>query len=183
MNTLAELYQKLTNTLTVAQAAVKHPDPVVRSAAIQAVFTLGGVANRRFPWDDANTIQHTRENYTADPAYCNYDTNPTTGAHPSYNTGGMAFSPVGSFAPNMYGLYDMAGNARQWCWDIYSSTYFSVSPGTDPRGPDGNSGARVMRGGAFMDKAGEVRCAFRMPNVPDGSFPLGVLGFRCARGL
>jgi formylglycine-generating enzyme required for sulfatase activity len=142
----------------------------------------GGVANRRFPWDGANTIQHARANYKADPSTYTYDTSPTTSYHPSYNTGGYPYtSPVGSFAPNGYGLYDMAGNVWEWCWDRYQDNYYGSSPGSDPRGPSSGSW-RVMRGGVWDSiYTYYVRCAYRRDVNPVNE--TDDIGFRCARGL
>ena len=55
-------------------------------------------------------------------------------------------SPVGSFQPNAFGLYDMHGNARQWCADWYGTGYYATSPTDDPIGPDFGD-CRVLRGG------------------------------------
>lgn len=57
--------------------------------------------------------------------------------------------PVGSFLPNDLGIYDMSGNVWEWCWDWFSSNYYSTSENSrNPTGPSiGNY--RVVRGGSW----------------------------------
>ena len=52
-----------------------------------------------------------------------------------YEDGYIYTSPVGSFAPNELGLYDMCGNNYEWCWDWLDLNYYSVSPINNPDGP------------------------------------------------
>ena len=80
----------------------------------------GGEASRRFPW--GATIQHARANYRSDEYTYSYDTSPTYKYHPAYTNGGVPYtSPVGSFAPNGYELYDMVGNVQEWCYDWHTN--------------------------------------------------------------
>jgi formylglycine-generating enzyme required for sulfatase activity/S1-C subfamily serine protease len=146
----------------------------------------GGVAGRRFPWSAVDTIQHSRANYMSTTNFA-YDTSPTRGYHPVYSLyGGEAVypdnfardSPVGSFAANGYGLYDMAGNVWEWCWDWYDSGYYASSPGTDPRGPASGS-HRVDRGGADNSYASVCRAANR--DWGEAESRLANYGFRLVR--
>ena len=88
-------------------------------------------------------------------------------------------SPVGSFAPNDYGIYDMAGNALEWCADWSSKHYYSSSPRRDPGGPSSGT-HRVLRGGSWLSTAGYLRCASRFSFNPMG--PFNSFGFRCGAG-
>ncbi len=135
----------------------------------------GGVSGHRFPWSDTDTITHSRANYYSDSSYP-YDVSPTRGFDPTFATGDMPYtSPVGSFAPNGYGLYDMAGNVWEWCWD-WAGPYSSAAQ-TDPHGPDTGS-TRVGRGGNWNYYAEHCRVAYRYGNDPHDSATN--IGFRCA---
>ena len=85
-------------------------------------------------------------------------------------------SPMGSFRPNAFGLYDMHGNAWQWCSDWYAGAYyFAKSPADDPTGRDPAQddgwcrigGAVVIRGGAWISGPHDARSAKRGRESPD----------------
>jgi formylglycine-generating enzyme required for sulfatase activity len=124
----------------------------------------GGLSGQRFPW--GNTISESQANYYSYNGY-SYDLS-NTGYNPTFATGNYPYtSPVNYFAPNGYGLYDMAGNVWQWCWDLYGG--YSSGSQTDPRGPTaGQYGSgRVFRGGSWDDYAINCRAAVRY----DGGYP------------
>lgn len=145
----------------------------------------GGLSKRRFPWGD--TISQSQANYYGETYHYAYDLGPDfwnplaiVGGDP---TSGFATSPVGSFAANGYGLYDMAGNVTEWCWDWFWGAPCVGSPyagGADPHGPS-ITGNRVARGGDGDRSADEARCAYRDCFFPDSIY--GFIGFRCVRGL
>jgi formylglycine-generating enzyme required for sulfatase activity len=143
----------------------------------------GGLSGQRFPW--GNTISESQANYysswSGGVPYYFYDVNPYEGYNTNYNTGVYPYtSPVGSFVPNGYGLYDMAGNVWEWCWDWYGTPYGQPTT-TNPTGP-GTGSNRVLRGGFWFSLASFARCAYRGDAVPVGAFNYG-FGFRCVRGL
>jgi formylglycine-generating enzyme required for sulfatase activity len=89
-------------------------------------------------------------------------------------------APVGSFPAGASGLgvLDMAGNAAEWTADFYEATWYAKSPRSNPKGPEEDTGARVVRGGAFTDNDYLVRATARAgkdPNVANVA-----IGFRCA---
>jgi formylglycine-generating enzyme required for sulfatase activity len=63
---------------------------------------------------------------------------------------------VGSFHPNAYGLFDMHGNAYEWCSDWHG--YYSMTAQTNPKGPSSGS-ERIVRGGCWINEAMDCRSA------------------------
>lgn len=124
----------------------------------------GGLNGKRFPWGDE--ITHLVANYKSSSDWA-YDVSSTRGFHPAYAVDGMPYtSPVGSFAPNAYGLHDMTGNVWEWC----SDWHWPYPPGdaTNPLGSDAGAGSdRVIRGGAWINTALSCRVARRINYQPE----------------
>ena len=122
----------------------------------------GGLVGKKYPWGD--NLTHNDANY--------------------WGTSGKDkwkyASPVGSFAPNGYGLYDMAGNVWEWCADWYNESYYTNSPRQNPTGPSSGE-SRVARGGSwFNDDDYLLRVAYRGYLGPT-LVNEGTTGFRCVQ--
>ena len=141
----------------------------------------GGLAGKKYPWGDTMTL--------ADANYSEYDEN--------WNRiGGIGdTTPVGQYAANGYGLYDIAGNVSEWCLDLDDSDFYAESH--DSRNPiaGGKSiqwlrenftsiptdSRRVPRGGSWFNSTRFLRVTTRISNWPRET--RGFYGFRCARAV
>jgi len=140
----------------------------------------GGLAKKTFVWGDELTPGG------------RWQANVWQGRFPSENTRADGFAgtaPVGSYPPNGYGLYDMAGNVWEWTADWYRPDTYASGAAHDPHGPptgfDPDEPAvpkRVTRGGSFLcadDICRRYEPGARGKAAPDSS--TSHTGFRCVR--
>jgi formylglycine-generating enzyme len=112
-------------------------------------------------------------------------------AKDSGDDGYTSASPVAKYPPNGYGLYDMSGNAWEWCQDWYQPNYYRNSPKKDPKGPEkgieelpGEGPSKVRRGGSFLCDDSYCRRylpASRDKNPTDSA--ANHTGFRCVKDM
>lgn len=89
-------------------------------------------------------------------------------------------NPVGQKNPNELGIFDLTGNVWEWCADWHDRSYYSVSPGKNPKGP-GNGTVKVLRGGSFFEMSSKLRTTYRDFSYPViGDFKYG---FRCVKDV
>jgi sulfatase modifying factor 1 len=120
----------------------------------------GGLEGRRYPWGDDADLS--RANYLPDPGLKRY----------------RGTRPVGSYAPNPFGLYDMAGNVWEWVADWYAPDAYRTGETRNPKGPDVST-LRIVRGGSWITHdVDQLRCAHRH-KVPADTYAYSI-GFRVA---
>ena len=145
----------------------------------------GGLDRKRFVWGD----ELKREN--------KFQANTFQGHFPEKNTGEDGFigtAPVGTFRPNGFGLFDMAGNVWEWTSDRYRADYYRTLAATgqvakNPQGPSDSLdpaepgvAKRVQKGGSFL--CTDEYCARYMPGGRGKGEPntgTNHVGFRCVR--
>jgi sulfatase modifying factor 1 len=103
-----------------------------------------------------------------------------SGVNQACHDGYVFTSPVGSFPPNQYGLYDMLGDVMNWTEDCWNPTY-SGAPSDGTAWLTGDCGRRVARGGSWDMDLSPARSAMRREIPP--SYRNTTLGFRVARSL
>jgi uncharacterized protein (TIGR02996 family) len=114
-----------------------------------------------------------RAGASAQPYHFAYELLPSRA---NFEAGGLHRpQPVGSYPPNVWGLYDMHGNVWEWVSDWMAVDYYHQSPRRDPRGPDEDD-SRGFRGGAWCSEPRLCRSACRSADSED--FRADYLGFR-----
>jgi formylglycine-generating enzyme required for sulfatase activity len=151
-------YPVLYVTWEDAQSYCQWRDAHLPTEAEWEKAARGGLRGALYPWGN-QSLTCERANFRAG-SYCIGDT-----------------SAVGSYAPNKYGLYDMAGNAWEWVTDWYSPKY-TADFVENPQGPETGT-YRVLRGGSWRDSAEHLRVFNRSNSKPHMRYD--DTGFRCAR--
>ncbi len=120
----------------------------------------GGLEDKRFPW--GNEITHEKANYHGS-TIIEYDKSQHEGTAAALMSSTPYTAVVGSFHPNGFGLYDLAGNVAEWCWDFYDPSYGTPVPLlNNPHGPDKGKYC-VIRGGSWRHTAADARCESFQP--------------------
>ena len=85
-------------------------------------------------------------------------------------------TPVGSFPPNAFGLYDMHGNVWEWCQDAWYDSYNNAPTDGSAWESAESRVSRVLRGGSWLHLPQYARAADRYSHAPD--YRYASIGFR-----
>ena len=162
-------YNPSTWTCNFAADGYRLPTDAEREYAAR-----GGQHNPYYAYPWGNTMDGSKANYMNSGAPYESGDYPWTTPVGYYNGGQV---PPGVDMANGYGLYDMVGNAYEWCNDWYDANYYDVSPYNNPHGPASGT-SRVVRGGSWNNANYDdtMRCALRGGGTP--GFPIKNFGFR-----
>lgn len=132
----------------------------------------GSAPRLKYPWGNALPVAARSGNYAdAQAVYL------TQAVIPTYDDGFRTTAPVGSFAPNALGLFDLGGNVAEWTTDAYQVFTEGGDAAVDPVSR-GGSGQYTVRGAHWLSFApGELRLAWR----DNSGGPRQTVGFRLAR--
>jgi formylglycine-generating enzyme required for sulfatase activity len=157
----------------------------------------GGYTGHNFPWTSpmGNNNSYTGQIATNQATYTPIGLPHPFRTTPVGNYNGSQ-DPPGPDTRNGYGLYDVVGNVREWCWDWYGTNWYSQAGALapDPTGPPsgdvvvlttgGTGPTRVTRGGSFDENQKNVRCAFRGQSYQSAPhYTHWYHGMRCVRRL
>lgn len=131
-------------------------------------YAARGGSDTAYPWGDK-----------ASHEFANYGKDECCDGLASGKDKWVYTSPVGSFAANAYGLYDMNGNVWEWVQDRWHGDY-KGAPVDGSSWVSGDSARRVLRGGSWYYSPGNVRSAGRGSSTPDDR-SYGI-GFRLVSG-
>ncbi len=143
----------------------------------------GGLVGRMYPWGDEAPHGNAQFPRRLTPGSAEY-LEAISRYRANYDGMRGGVMPVGSFPPNGYGLYDMAGNQWEWCLDEYQADFYASSPKRNPLAGDpletllidyrDVKTARLLRGGLWDVYDNLIRCANRFNRNPTSRG-----GFRC----
>jgi formylglycine-generating enzyme required for sulfatase activity len=139
----------------------------------EAEWEYAARAGTSTPFYTGHCIYINQSNYDGNLDYNNCGAN--TGSYPKQTR------PVVSYAPNVFGLHDMAGNVFQWVEDVYHNSYNGAPDDGSAWVTGGDGTWRVIRGGSWASGLSELRSAHRFGFWAAGD--ISYLGFRIARTL
>jgi formylglycine-generating enzyme len=135
----------------------------------------GGLDRNRYSWGDED-VDFSQEYLFAPQSSGRASDEPVPAA-----LGLPRPAPVGTYAPNGYGLYDMGGNVSEWTSDWYDGNYYPFMPKENPKGPE-TGRYRSVRGTNWMDDDGHGESqSVYYRNFSDPDTVTLVIGFRCAQ--